>query len=295
MARKTTKTTKTTKKLGTVCIVGPGLIGGSIGLGLKKRRLAGTVIGVGHRRVSLTKAVKMGAVDRTTQDIGEGVHDADIVILCTSVRLIPEMAAAAIPAMKHGAVLTDVGSTKGQIVELIEGMAEEEGVEFIGGHPVAGSEQRGVAAARAGLFEGAVCILTPTGGHARALRKIKSLWRGLGARVHVMTPDEHDRTLAATSHLPLLLAASLANTVDEKKLPYCGPGVRDMTRIASSDPELWRDILLQNRHEVLGVLNVFQKELDSLKSAIDGRWSRVLSAKLMRAKRLRDKIARKVK
>ncbi len=279
----------TAKNLGTVSIIGPGLIGGSIGLGLKKNRLAKSVIGIGHRRVSLAKALKMGAIDRATQNIAKGVRDADIVILCTSVRLIPEMAARAIPSMKRGAVLTDVGSTKGEIVALIEEM-KREGIAFIGGHPVAGSEQRGVAAARGDLFKGSVCILTPTDCKVQELREVKSLWRGLGARVRVMSPEEHDRTLAVTSHLPLLLAASLVKTVGKGKLPYCGAGLCDMTRIASSDPALWCDILLQNRREVLSALAVFQKELDSLKSTIDGRWSRILSSRLMRAKRLRDTI-----
>ena len=274
-------------KLGTVCIVGPGLIGGSIGLGLKKKGLAELVIGVGRRSPSLTKALKLGAIDRATQDIEKGASDADIVILCTSVRLIPQMAAKAVPVMKRGAILTDVGSTKQHIVKCIQDIKRKD-IPFIGGHPIAGSERRGIEAAKADLFEGRLCILTPAGRNAGALRTIKALWQGLGAKINILSPDEHDRTLAATSHLPLILAASLVNTVGAKRLPYTGPGFRDMTRIASSDPELWCDILLQNRRKVLDALKLFQKELNSIKLAIHEEKPARLSSQLMRAKRLRD-------
>lgn len=279
---------KKANSLGVVSIIGPGLIGGSIGLGLKKNGLAKSVIGVGHRRVSLRKAVEIGAIDRSTLDVRSGVRNADIVILCTSVRLIPEMAARAIPAMKSGAVLTDVGSTKRRIVDFIESIRRED-VAFVGGHPIAGSEQRGIEAARHDLFKGCVCILTPTS-RTHALQTTKSLWRGLGSKVQVMSPDEHDQTLAAISHLPLLLAATLVNSVDSKKLQYAGPGFRDMTRIASSDPTLWRDILRQNRSEVLKALRSFQKELNALKSIIYEDKPEKLSSRLRRAKRLRDAI-----
>lgn len=280
---------KKTAKLGTVCIVGPGLIGGSIGLGLKKKGLAELVIGVGHRRVSLSKALKMGAIDRATQDIKKGVRSADIVILCTSVRLIPQMAAKAVPVMKRGAILTDVGSTKQHIVKCIQDIKRKD-IPFIGGHPIAGSERRGIEAAKADLFEERLCILTPASRNTGALRAIKALWQGLGAKINILSPDEHDRTLAATSHLPLILAASLVNTVGAKKLPYTGPGFCDMTRIASSDPELWCDILFQNRRKVLDALKLFQKELSHIESAIYGEKQARLSSQLMRAKRLRDTV-----
>lgn len=283
MARKK----KTGRNLGIVSIVGPGLIGGSIGLGLRKNGLCESVIGIGHRRVSLAKALRMGAIDEATQDIEKGVAEADVVILCTSVRLIPDMAARAIPAMKRGAILTDVGSTKREIVETV-GRIRRKDTAFIGGHPIAGLEKRGIDAARKDLFEGSVCILTPTGRNMGALRTIKAMWQGLGARVHTLSPKEHDKTLASTSHLPLLLAASLVNMVGTKKLPFTGPGFRDMTRIASSDPVLWCDILLQNRREVLAALASFEKELDALKFAMDKKRPGRLSSRLLRAKRLRD-------
>lgn len=279
---------KRANSLGVVSIIGPGLIGGSIGLGLRRKGLARAVIGVGHRRVSLRKAVKLGAIDWATLDVKKGVRDADIVILCTSVGLIPEMAARAIPAMKSGAILTDVGSTKRRIVESIESITSD-GITFVGGHPIAGSEHRGIEAARHDLFKGHTCILTPTN-RTPALQKIKSLWRGLGSKVLIMSPDEHDQILASISHLPLLLAATLVNATSTKKLRYAGPGFRDVTRIASSNPMLWRDILQQNRREVLKALSSFQKELGSLKSMMQKEGPEKLLAWLMRAKRLRDAI-----
>ncbi|MCP4364447.1 MAG: prephenate dehydrogenase [Planctomycetes bacterium] len=284
---------KKSTKPGVVCIIGPGMIGGSVGLGLRKKRLAGQVIGVGHRRASLTKALKMGAIDTATLDLEEGVREADIVIICTSVELIPEMAAKAIPAMKRGSVLTDVGSAKRGIVEFVE-RARRNDIAFVGGHPIAGSERRGIDAAKADLFVGSVCILTPVNRRRgeKALRRVKAMWQGLGAKVHLLSPAEHDRTLASTSHLPLLLASALVNTVGAKKLPYAGPGFRDMTRIASSDAGLWRDILLQNRREVIQALKSFKKELDALESAIDGKKAAALHSRLKRAKRLRDSITR---
>jgi prephenate dehydrogenase len=284
---------KKSTKPGVVCIIGPGMIGGSVGLGLRKKRLAGQVIGVGHRRASLTRALKMGAIDTATLDLEEGVREADMVIICTSVELIPEMAAKAIPAMKRGAVLTDVGSAKRGIVEFVE-RARRNDIAFVGGHPIAGSERRGIDAAKADLFVGSVCILTPVNRRRseKALRRVKAMWQGLGAKVHLLSPAEHDRTLASTSHLPLLLASSLVNTVGAKKLPYAGPGFRDMTRIASSDAGLWRDILLQNRREVIQALKSFKKELDALESAIDGKKAAALYSRLKRAKRLRDSVTR---
>jgi prephenate dehydrogenase len=267
------------------------MIGGSVGLGLRKKRLAGEVIGVGHRRASLTRALKMGAIDTATLDLEEGVREADIVIICTSVELIPEMAARAIPAMKRGAVLTDVGSAKRGIVEFVE-RARRNDIAFVGGHPIAGSERRGIDAAKADMFVGSACILTPVNRRRseKALRRVKAMWQGLGAKVHLLSPAEHDRTLASTSHLPLLLASSLVNTVGARELPYAGPGFRDMTRIASSDAGLWRDILLQNRREVIQALKSFKKELDALESAIDGKRAAALYSRLRRAKRLRDSV-----
>src|SRR3989338_5752554 len=284
--------------LGIVSIVGPGLIGGSIGLGLKERKLVRRVVGVGHRDASLEKALEMHAVDHATRDLEEGVREADIVILCTSVKLIPEIAEKILPWMKAGSVLTDVGSTKEHIVEQIRAVirgarSPVKGVGFIGGHPLAGSEQRGIAAARPDLFQGATCILTPPKADRRDSRSrgiVKGMWEALGAKVKFLSPEGHDLIIAFISHLPQLVATSLVNTLRPGQLAFTAPGFRDVTRIASSDPALWQDILLQNREALLEAITDFQKELALVKSVLLERDSRRLFARLKRAKGRRDSL-----
>lgn len=281
--------------LGIVSIVGPGLIGGSIGLGLKGRKLARRVVGVGHRDASLGKALEMHAVDHATKDLKEGVREADIVVLCTSVKLIPELAEKILPWMKAGAVLTDVGSTKEHIVEQIRAIIRgiktpDKGVGFIGGHPLAGSEQRGIAAARPDLFQGATCILTPAGRDSRSRGIVKSMWEALGAKVKFLSPEGHDLIMAFISHLPQLVATSLVNTLRPGQLAFTARGFRDVTRIASSDPSLWRDILLQNREALLEAITDFQKELALVKRVLQERDSGQLFTRLKRAKGRRDSL-----
>lgn len=284
--------------LGIVSIVGPGLIGGSIGLGLKKRKLARRVIGVGHRDPSLEKALEMHAIDQATKDLKEGVREADLVILCTSVGLIPEMAKRAIPWMKDSSILTDVGSTKSRLAEEIKALGQRD-VEFIGGHPLAGSEKRGVEVASPDLFQGALCILTPIKGNGqarpshgaqRARGIVKGMWEALGAEVKFLSPEEHDLIMAFISHLPLLVAASLVNTLRPGQKAFTARGFKDLTRIASSDPALWRDILLQNRGAVLEAITDFQREIALVKKALQEKDPRQLFARLKRAKGLRDSL-----
>lgn len=277
------------RDFGIVSIVGPGLIGGSIGLGLKKRGLASQVIGVGHRKTSLKKALDMGAIDKATQNLKEGVRQADIVILGTSVRQIPEMAKKVMPWMKGSSILTDVGSTKAHIVEKIEALRRKD-VEFIGSHPLAGSERRGVEAASPDLFQGATCVLTTVGKNSRARKRIKELWEGLGAQVRFLSPEEHDRILAFTSHLPHLLAASLVNSVKAHQRPFVGRAFKDLTRVASSDPNLWVDICLENRVELLKAIKALQVEIKTFKEVLQKRDKRRLLSGLKKAKTSRDRL-----
>ncbi len=251
------------KGLGIVSIIGPGLIGGSIGLGLKGQKLAKRVIGVGHRDASLEKALKMHAIDHATKDLRKGVREADVVILCTSVKLIPEIAKKVVPWMKESSILTDVGSTKRYIVEEIKALGRE-GVEFIGGHPLAGSEQRGIEAARS--------------------------WEALGARVRFLSPEEHDLMMAFVSHLPQVVSTSLVNTLRPGQLAFTAKGFKDTTRIASSDPALWQDILLQNRKALLEAITGFQKEIALVKKALMNKNSKQLFTRLKRAKARRDNL-----
>jgi len=274
-------------KFGTVCIIGPGLIGGSIGLGLKKRNLAKTVIGVGHRTSSLEKATKMNAIDIGTLNSEEAVKDADIVILATSVNKIIDTAKKIIPFMKRNAILTDVGSTKKYIVEQISHNVRKD-ITFVGAHPIAGSEQRSVEFASADLFEGCTCIITPIGNHTKDVETISHLWQLLGAKITYLTPEQHDEILVFVSHLPHLVASCLINAIKKEYLVCGASGLRDTTRVASGDPELWVDIFCQNRENVIKSIDRFIAELGGFKNDLLNKNNAKVLDRLKNAKLSRD-------
>lgn len=265
-------------KFGTVAIVGVGLIGGSLGMALRTRRLAHRVIGIGRSAERLEKAAALGAIDRGTTDLGEGVADADVVVLCTTVGHIVETLAETLAVVKPGAAVTDVGSTKGEIVRRAAGAAL-----FVGGHPMAGSEQAGVEAATPLLFEEATWAITPTEGtDPRALRMVEMLAREVGAATLTLTPDAHDAMLAVTSHLPHVLASALMRQAAATQGTY--PQTRrltagsfaDATRVAASSPEIWRDVCLTNQDALRAALAAFRGQLDLLEAAItEGDSSRI--------------------
>ncbi|HLG31310.1 MAG TPA: prephenate dehydrogenase [Candidatus Brocadiales bacterium] len=282
--------------LGTVAIVGPGLIGGSIALGIKKRMLASRVIGIGHQKTSIEKAFQLGAVDACTLDITEGVRTADIVILATPVNLIVELAQKAIPHMKESAILTDAGSTKSYIVTEIKKSLRKD-LFFVGGHPMAGSEQRGMEWASADLFVGSTCILTPhmslrAEGEAisykDAVEKIATMWKSLGAKVKFLSPEEHDEVIAYVSHLPHFVASSLANVIKEDYWQYAAGGLRDTTRIASSNADLWLSIYRQNRTELINALEAFIDKISTLKAALSDNDDAKILEMLKKGKQIRD-------
>lgn len=272
----------------TVAIHGVGLIGGSIGLGLRRRGLARHVIGIGYREESLRVAKDIGAVSETTLSLAEGVAQADLVIVCTPVGRIADDVRAAAASCRPGALITDVGSTKAQIAAEV-GDALPGGVRFIGGHPLAGSERRGASAADADLFVGRVVILTPDNKtRSEDLSALSQFWESLGARVRCMSADEHDRALAATSHLPHLLAAALALATPETILDLTATGWADGTRVASGDPELWRQIFATNRQGLLAALSQFDASLAALRAAIERNDDDEVTRLLTTAKQRRD-------
>ena len=280
---------------GIVTIIGAGLIGGSIGLGLKEKKLAKSVIGVGHRNASIKKALKIGAIDEGTVNIKKAVKQADIVILAASVGLIPILARMAIPSMKKSAILTDVGSTKKYIVsqinkEINDGYSENS-INFVGAHPLAGSEQRGIESARTDLFEDSVCVLTPADAMSskRSIAKITKMWKALGAKTSILTPSEHDEIMAFVSHLPHLVASGLTSVIKEKLWKYAASGLRDTTRIASSDPELWLNICKQNRAKIVKALRCFSEEIKSTLKDMEEENDNEILKRLKKAKRIRDK------
>jgi len=279
------------KSYGTVAIVGVGLIGGSVGLGLKRKKLARKVIGIGHRKASLGLALEKGAVDEVLLDAKAGVGDADIVFLATPISLIKEISREIMPHVKSGAIVTDVGSTKGDIVRHVESFLRKD-VFFIGGHPIAGSEKRGVAEARGDLFDDSICVLTPAGDTpAEKVEIIRGLWSDLGCRVEMLSCEEHDRILAYVSHLPHLAAAGLfSEGLDEAYLAFAGAGFRDTTRIAASDAKVWKDIFLSNRDELLRSLEEYEEVLGKFRRMIDAGDGDALEEELLRIAARRRKL-----
>jgi prephenate dehydrogenase len=276
------------KPLKNVAIVGVGLIGGSIGLALKERKLAETVVGIGRRQGSLRIARRSGAVTNTTIDIAKGVAEADLVIICSPVGLIVEHARIAAQHAPEGTLITDAGSTKQTIVEALDtGLPRN--CRFLGGHPLAGSEKSGPSYAQSDLFDGRTAILTPTlNTHAHDYDLLEAFWQALGAVVVKMSADEHDRTLAMISHLPHLVASMLAAAMPEPYLRLGGMGLRDTTRLAAGSPELWRQIMATNRENVLDALEKYGRKLAEFHGALrDGKYEQ-LEQLLNEGKKNRD-------
>jgi cyclohexadieny/prephenate dehydrogenase len=279
-------------KWDTIAIVGVGLIGGSIGLALKQRRLARCVVGIGRRHSRLARARRLGAVDSTTIQLERGVADAELTVVCTPVEQIADFVCRAAKHCPPGALLTDAGSTKARIVSQLNG-ALSSGAVFVGSHPLAGSEKQGVAHARADLFDNSVCVLTPKRGTPQvAVARVRRFWEALGAGVVQMTPEAHDRALAFTSHLPHLLAAALAGSLPSKLFDLAATGFRDTTRVAAGDPDVWAGIFTHNRQATLVALQEFQRHLARYRSALERADAGRLRKLLIQAKQNRDALGR---
>ena len=271
-----------------VTIVGLGLIGGSLGMAIRRRRLAERVIGVSRTEATFRRAKRRGAVDAGTTDPEQAVRGADLVVLATPVDVIVPYAKRLARRMRPGSILTDVGSTKAAIVEALD-RALPCAVAFVGGHPIAGSEERGFDAACAELFTGSACVLTPTRAtDRRALHRVASFWRPLVGCVVTMSPRRHDELLASTSHLAHLVAFSLAHSLDTHSLPFVPPSFLEMTRVAKSPPDLWDDILLSNRSAVLAAAGRFTRQWRALRAILSRRDRRALRRFLTEAKSSRD-------
>jgi prephenate dehydrogenase len=257
-----------------VAIIGVGLIGGSLARVLKAKRIAGRIIGAGRSRESLDLALKLGVIDLIDRDAKHAVLDADLVVLASPVGVFETIAREIGPHLKKGAILTDVGSVKGSIVRLIEAHIPS-GVHFVPGHPIAGKEKFGVAEAVETLFQKAKCILTPTKKtDPKAIEAVRDVWTATGANVVVMDPDLHDKVFAAVSHMPhvaayaMMTAVAELHTGTEDYLSFSGAGFRDFTRIAASSPEIWKDICLMNRENIVLMIDRYQAALDRLKQEL---------------------------
>ncbi len=272
-----------------VTIIGVGLIGGSLARAARERGLAQRFVGAGRRVENLEKALALGVVDRIERDHKKAVRGSDLVVVGTPVQAAAGVVREILPAMAPGAILTDVGSVKAPFVRAVEEM-ELGGVRFVGGHPIAGTEHSGVEASFAALYENHRTILTPTpSSEPEAVASLKRLWEGVGARVDILDPETHDRVLADISHLPHLVAYALVNAALEGGgVSYAAGGFRDFTRIASSSPEMWRDICLDNREALLASLAAFEESLAGLRGAIEGGDGPALEKAFRRAKEGRD-------
>jgi prephenate dehydrogenase len=277
-----------------VTLVGVGLLGGSLGLALRQRKLAGSVAGYVRRAASVRECQQAGAVDLATRDLEEAAAGADLIVFCTPLGQMRPLVEKLLPVAQPGAVVTDVGSVKGSVVRELEPLVAQAGAHFIGSHPMAGAEKMGVAAARADLFAGAVCVVTPTRkSNAAALRKVEGLWRAVGGRLVRLTPKAHDKLVSRSSHLPYLIAAQLANLVlsstsSKEQAMLCANGFRDTTRIASGSPEMWRDIVLANRENVLSALDEFANGLKNLQRRLKRGKPGEIIALMEQAKTRRD-------
>jgi prephenate dehydrogenase len=277
-----------------ITIIGVGLLGGSIGLAAKKRRVAGEIAGFVRNAKNISDCKKSGATDFATTDLLAAVSNADLVILCTPLAQMLPLAKQFLPALKRGAIVTDVGSVKTGVVRELESLVQKSGAHFVGGHPMAGAEKTGVAAARENLFENAVCVLTPTKkSNATAVRKLEQFWQSLGARVLKMDAAQHDLLVSRSSHLPHVVAATLANLVLNPASPksqaqLCATGFRDTTRIASGSPEMWRDIALANRKNLSRSVDDFVAELKKFQAALKSGDAKALEKIFATAKSRRD-------
>jgi len=274
-----------------VTIIGTGLIGGSLGLALKQAGAARRVVGVGHRQSTLDQALACGAADAVTLDPAEGVRGSDLVVLATAVGLFEPLLVQAASDLAEEAVVIDVGSTKAEICRTLPPLLPA-GRVFVGCHPIAGSEKRGVDFAYSDLFAGATCVVTPAAdAPPDAVARVIATWETVGMQVVQMDPASHDRLLAQVSHLPHAAAAALALTVSPEAERLTGTGWADVTRVASGDPVLWRDILVTNADGVVEALETFEQRLGDLREALAAGDTERLQRLLARAKESRDRIA----
>lgn len=278
-----------------LCVVGVGLIGGSLARALRQQQACGEIVGCGRREAPLRLAQQLGVIDRYTLDPGMAVAGADMVVLAVPLGAMPAVLAAIRPALGADTVVTDVGSAKRSVQEAVRQVFGVVPANFVPGHPVAGTEHSGVEASFAELFEDRRVILTPAREtSASATARVRRMWQTTGAEVVEMDATHHDAVLAETSHLPHMLAFTLVDCLAgggdaAEAFAFAAGGFRDFTRIASSDPEMWRDICLANGDALLAAMDRFSEDLAKLREAVERRDGPALQAVFSRAKAARDR------
>jgi prephenate dehydrogenase len=279
-----------------IAILGPGLLGGSLALALKAR--TGAHVAMWARRAEVVGAVlAQGSADDASTDLERVVAGADTVVLATPIGVMPDLARQMIPHLADDVLVTDVGSVKAPVCSELSAIFSAGSQNFVGSHPMAGSEQTGLEAARSDLFDGAVCIVTPNESTAPAtVERATAFWQAVGGQVRIVHPDEHDAIVATISHLPHLLAAVLVNTVSEKcpaAFDFCGPGFRDTTRIAGGPPQMWTEILGENRAAVGNALDALIEKLRAAATVLSSGSSErdsSMTQLLTQAKAQRDRL-----
>lgn len=272
-----------------IVIFGVGLIGGSVALALKKAGSTAQIVGVGRSSESLQVALDLGVIDTATSDIADAVKDADIILIAAPVAQTPSILSAIKPHLTASTVITDAGSTKGDVLQCAQEILGEQFSQFVGGHPIAGAEKSGVTAAMADLYTNKNVVLTPASAtNPEAIQRVKTLWLTCGANVSEMSAATHDGIFAAVSHLPHLLAFALVDDIAtrpnaEQLFGFAASGFRDFTRIAGSHPEMWRDISLANKTALLSELNAYQAELARLQQLLEREDGNGLQALFERA------------
>lgn len=266
-----------------------GLIGGSVALALKKAGCTAQIIGVGRSSESLQTAVDLGVIDLASSNVAEALQGADIILIATPVAQTSAILHAIKPHLTTNTVITDAGSTKSDVLNCAQEILGAQFNQFVGGHPIAGAEKSGVAAATANLYRNKNVVLTPSPvTNPHAIQRVRELWQTCGANVSEMPAETHDGIFAAVSHLPHLLAFALVDEVASRKnaeqlFGFAASGFRDFTRIAGSHPEMWRDISLANKTALLGEITAYQKELSDLKQMLESEDSEALYTLFERA------------
>ncbi|MBK6959661.1 MAG: prephenate dehydrogenase/arogenate dehydrogenase family protein [Nitrosomonas sp.] len=282
--------------LNKLVIIGVGLIGGSFALALRKVGLVKHIVGVGRSQQNMQCAVERSVIDEIATDIASALHHADLVFLAMPVGQTARIMAQIAPYLQANTIITDAGSTKQDVIAAARHhLPMQNRHHFVPGHPIAGAEQSGVQTAQADLYDNKHVILTPLPETSiDAVERISQLWQACGAQVSLMPADEHDQVLAVTSHLPHILAFTLMNHLNhstnhpENLLRFAGSGFRDFTRIASSSPEMWRDICLTNREALLGQIDAYQNELKLLQEMLKKNEGKALEQAFSRARGVRE-------
>ena len=280
-----------------VCIVGLGLIGGSIGLAIKRSNISNQITGYARSNSTLERAIELGLVDSVKDNLKDAVNNSDLVILATPLSTFRELVEEMSPFLKKGCIITDTGSAKLTVIEDLKDILPN-GVEFVPGHPIAGTEESGPDAGFAELFDNRWCILTPTEDNSsNAVDLVKDFWESIGSKVEIMDPMHHDKVLAITSHIPHLIAFNivgtannLANVTEKEVVKYSAGGFRDFTRIAASDPKMWSDIFTYNSDAVLEMLDLFSNDLAKLKAGVIKKDSDLLFSNFEKTREVRKNI-----